>query len=117
MKLILQITMFCLLFFATLGANCQQNRYSIDNGKLQKSGKIGLKFRIEKLKEKGIENKKARKNYRIEVAEEKNRKRYRRKIQTKKVCKRMKKNERIAKRWNKNKHPQPYYIRLYYSIF
>ncbi|MCK4661944.1 MAG: hypothetical protein KAT68_03710 [Bacteroidales bacterium] len=117
MKIIFKI--FLLFFFINLHpicANSQYQKYSIDRGKLNKSGRVGLKYRIAKFKENRKEHKKAVDAAKLEKSTERERKKYRKKMQTKKVLKRMKKSEKKAKRNTKNKPVDPFYIRIIKKI-
>jgi hypothetical protein len=78
-------------------------KYSIDQGKVKKSGNVGLKFRIENFKK----NREARKEKRIEDrAFRKNSrkiKKFNRKYQSKSTIKMMKRSKRISKKVNRDK--------------
>ena len=101
------------VFIIILSTNIygQFDRYMIDNKKLSKSGSVGVKFRIEKWKEKRAENKEGREFYKLERKTKREKKKYRKRVQTRKVTRRMKKSERIAKRNTKNKPVDPFYKR------
>ena len=94
----------------------QFDRYLIDKRKIHKSGKIGLNFKKEKLKEKKIARINTREYYKQQRIHERSRKKYRREKQTRKVQKRQKKSERIAKRNNKNKPNKPFFVIVKWEI-
>jgi hypothetical protein len=90
----------------------QYEKYSIDHGKVRKSGNINLKEHVERWKINRALNKEGRDFYKEIRKSNKRRKKYRRELQDREVIKRMKKSEKVAKRNNKNKPNLPLYVRL-----
>ena len=114
--MIFRLLTIIFIFLLPLNFYGQFNRYLIDDGKVQRSGKVDFKFRVEKFKENKVVRKDSREYYKQLRIDERNRKRYRRETQTRKVQKRQKKSERIAGRNTKNKPNQPFYVIVSWEI-
>ncbi|NOZ46769.1 MAG: hypothetical protein GXO79_08290 [Chlorobi bacterium] len=88
-------------------------KYSIDNGKIKKSGKIGLAYKLNNLSQLKKEHKEYKAIKKQQRADRKANRKKIKKIQTKATRKRMKNLQKSAKRINQNKPTEYLHQRIY----
>ncbi|WP_057953467.1 hypothetical protein [Salinivirga cyanobacteriivorans] len=87
-------------------------KYSIDQGKVGKSGTVGIKYRLEQFKKKRESRKEERVYQRSLRKNERAIKRFNRKFQDKRTKKMMKRSARKSKRVNKGKNQYNVFERI-----
>ncbi len=95
---------------------CQQ-KYSVDEGRLRKSGRVGLTYHAQQRKQKKQEREELRTKRKEKRAIRKAKREHMKKLQTKSTRKQMKKLYRSSVRINKHKPQEYLHERLFSEVF